>query len=534
MRTSHLDLWNPPTSRGGSEWSFTSSRPRIRLVKAFSNPFSNVISAARTCYSSKGIIEDQVPLEDRFVELAQDIYQAGHHTTFQHAHFQFAIENVSRQFIWSFLHSHPFYNSEQVSQRYVAVKPGQYAVPPLQPGCAELYDQTARMQMEAYRLLCEKLLPVVRKEYFGRYRIRGEGSEKHKKNVRKKAMEIARYVLPVATFAYLYHTVSGVTLLRYARLCDQADTPTEQKEVVGQMVEELLAYDPGYAAVLQNPLPIEELPEARWSRGIDSASCQRAKEFLHEFDTRMVGQFSTLSGWSTGGEELLADTVREVLGLPRAGMSDLEAIDLALNPAHNHLLGESLNLTTHSKLTRALFHGHYTFHKRISHTADSQDQRHRMTPASRPLLAAHFTGEPDYIRPEILTLDTECSDLYDTTMSKTWNAITQLLEKGTPAEFALYLLPNAVTLRFTESADLLNLRHKHAMRLCYNAQEEIWRASVEEAMQIREVHPVIGQFLLPPCSHRQLAGTKPYCPEGDRYCGIPVWKLDLEEYVRLI
>ncbi len=534
MRSSDLDLLNPLTSKGLGEWGFTSSRPRIRLVKAFQNPFSNVISTARTCYSSKGIIEDQFPLEERFVELAQDIFQAGHHTTFQHAHFQFAIENVSRQFIWSFLHSHPFYNSEQVSQRYVAVKPDQYAVPPLSPECAEIYEQTARMQMEAYHLLCEKLTPVVRKEYFGRYRIRGEGTDKHRKNVRKKAMEIARYVLPVATFAYLYHTVSGITLLRYARLCDQADTPTEQKEVVRQMVEELLTHDPGYASVLQNSLQLEELPEAKWSFGIDDASRGRAKEFIQEFDTRMVGQFSTLSGWSTRGEELLADAVREVLGLPRARMTDLEAIDLALNPARNRLLGESLNLTTHSKLTRALFHGHYTFHKRISHTADSQNQRHRMTPGSRPILAAHYTGEPDVIRPGILTLDAECADLYDTTMARTWRAINQLLERGTSAEYALYLLPNAVTVRFTESADLLNLRHKHALRLCFNAQEEIWRASIEEASQIRTVHPEIGRFLLPPCGHRLLAGKKPYCPEGDRYCGIPVWKLDLGEYERLI
>ena len=48
-------------------------------------------------------------------------------------------------------------------------------------------------------------------------------------------------------------------------------------------------------------------------------------------------------------------------------------------------------------------------------------------------------------------------------------------------DFAEYLLPNSVSVRFTESADLLNLWHKHAMRLCYNAQEEIWQASVEEA-----------------------------------------------------
>ncbi len=534
MRISYLDLLNLPPGSAGEEWNFASSRPQVRLVKAFQAPFSNVIATARTCYSSKGIVTDQIPLDERFVELAQDLYQAGHHTTFQHAHFQFAIENVSRQFIWSFLHSHPFYNSEQVSQRYVAVKPDQFAVPPLSPECAEIYEQTARMQAGAYSLLCEKLTPVVRKEYFARYRLRGEGTDKQRKDVHKKAMEIARYVLPVATFAFLYHTVSGITLLRYARLCGQADTPTEQKEVVRQIVAELLAHDSGYGAILQKPLAIEDLPEAEWCAGIDSASCQRAKEFIHEFDTRMVGQFATLSGWSTGGEELLADTVREVLGLPRAEMSDKEAIGLALNPARNRLLGESLNLTTHSKLARALFHAHYTFRKRISHTADSQDQRHRMTPASRPILAAHYTSEPDFIRPGILSHDRECADLYDSAMAKTWEAINQLLEKGTPAEFALYLLPNAVTVRFTESADLLNLRHKHSMRLCYNAQEEIWRASVEEVSQIREVHPEIGRFLLPPCGHRLLARRKPYCPEGNRFCGIPVWKLELDGYERLI
>ena len=60
-------------------------------------------------------------LRDR---IAQETYFAGHHTTLQHATFQFAIENVSRQALWSFLHSHPFYNSEQVSQRYVPPRRG--------------------------------------------------------------------------------------------------------------------------------------------------------------------------------------------------------------------------------------------------------------------------------------------------------------------------------------------------------------------------------------------------------------------------
>ena len=62
-------------------------------------------------------------------------------------------------------------------------------------------------------------------------------------------------------------------------------------------------------------------------------------------------------------------------------------------------------------------------------------------------------------------------------------------------------------------------------RLCYNAQEEIFAASLDEAQQIAEVDPQIGEHLGAPCPLRLRAGVTPYCPEGDRYCGVPVWKL---------
>ena len=51
-----------------------------------------------------------------------------------------------------------------------------------------------------------------------------------------------------------------------------------------------------------------------------------------------------------------------------------------------------MNVSFHAPLMRALDHAHYTFRKKLSHTADSQDQRHRMVPGSRPLLDAHRAG----------------------------------------------------------------------------------------------------------------------------------------------
>ena len=74
-------------------------------------------------------------------------------------------------------------------------------------------------------------------------------------------------MLPLATEAYLYHTVSGLTLLRYWRLCESYDAPREQREVVGRMVALLLEADPLFEKIVQEPLPLEETPEFAFFEG---------------------------------------------------------------------------------------------------------------------------------------------------------------------------------------------------------------------------------------------------------------------------
>lgn len=504
--------------------------PTVKLVKTFAHPLANVVATARTCYSAKGIVEE-APLTARDEEFARDLYRSGHHTTFQHATFQFALERVSRQCVWSFLHSHPFYNSEQVSQRYVTVKPDKYFVPEMPQPALELYTDSIARQMEAYHQLLALLQPVVEKAYTQRYSAKALVQPRLERAIQRKAMEIARYVLPVATYTALYHTISGVTLLRYRRLCRQYDAPTEQCALVEAMFEAVRREDPGFAAIGEDPLPLESTPEAQFFQA--HPTCW-TKAFREEFDASLQGTTSKLVSNASENEHLLSCSVREVLGLPSAQLTDEEAIELVLNPARNCLLGETLNLTTVSKLSRALVHPHYTFRKKISHSADSQDQRHRMTPASRPCLHAQLDDEPDYIIPALIRQVPKALAIYRKTMIQAWTAMERLKTAGVCAEFAMYLLPNAAALRFTESSDLLNLRHKHLMRLCYNAQEEIWRASLDEALQIRQVNPRIGKYLLPPCAQRALAKCKLICPEGARCCGAQVWKLNPEEYARVI
>jgi thymidylate synthase ThyX len=526
---------------------FLSSPPEVTLTNAFARPFDNVVATARTCYSGSGIVRDEQVLgasdsDAREVDarrrrrdaLARDIYLAGHHTTLQHAHFQFAISNVSRQFLWSFLHSHPFYNSEQVSQRYVAVRPGTYAIPPLTPPQLEVYRRTVERQQAAYEDLCRLLVGPVASAYFEKFPSRRRKAELYQKEIRKKAQEVARYVLPVATFAYLYHTVSGLTLLRYYRICEGFDAPLEQRMVVEKMVRELLRLDPAYEAILEQPIAAGEMVESEVLRGFAPIPEAERRALRESFDAELDGRVSLLVDFMARNEETLARSVREVLGVPRERLSDDDAIALAMDPARNHYLGEALNLTTLSKLSRAMVHCHYTFRKRLSHAGDSQNQRHRMTPASRPILETQLGSDPDYVTPTLVTTDAASQARYREAMETAWEGIRRLRALGAPDQFALYLLPNAVSIRFTESANLLDLRHKHAMRLCYNAQEEIWRASLDEALQVRDVNPRIGRHLLPPCTLRLGTAMTPVCPEGRRYCGERVWTFRPEDYRRVI
>ena len=94
-------------------------------------------------------------------------------------------------------------------------------------------------------------------------------------------------------------------------------------------------------------------------------------------------------------------------------------------------------------------------------------------------------------------------------------AIERCSTTASPRELALYLLPNAFPIRFLESGDLLHLHHKWVHRLCYTAQEEIWRASLEEVRQVPGDPPAHRRRTWsPPCTLRKEAGITPLLSRG--------------------
>ena len=512
-----------------------SAVPRVTLRNSFAHPYDSAIAAARTCYAPRLIGPEEVTEKQRSLIGAATFF-GGHHTVYQHAHFEFGLENVSRQFVWSFLHSHPFYNSEQQSQRYVRLDHAQAYVPPPGPhfGPAErdVFERAILRAWDAYRRLTALLRDDARGILADIWHL---GPQSHAKRVdkverqaEKRAIEVARYVLPVAAATTMVHTLSGIVLHRLWRMQAASDTPSEARAVVGAMVECVRRVDPQFFDRFDSaPLDQDELPEwqslsapvARTSAGTENQS----EAQIREFDVRLAGRTSLLVDYSPAAPRVLAEAYRAVVGLSESACPDAEALDRMLNPARNTYRLETLNIGVHAPLMRPLQHANFTFAKRISHTADSQDQRHRMVPGSRPLLVLTDTRAPDFITPMLIRGNARAAEVYEQAMHEAWAAKNELLDRGVPAEFALYLLPNAKVIRLVESGSLLHLLHKWTMRTCFNAQEEIYQASMEELDQVRAALPALARYIGPPCYIRAGIAT-PICTEGSHFCGIKVWQ----------
>jgi thymidylate synthase ThyX len=495
--------------------------PQVRLRNWFDRPYDDAISAARTCYSPR-VVDPEEVTEGQRERIGPLTFDGGHHTVFQHATFEFALSGISRQLVWSFLHGFPYYNTEQQSQRYVKLDEVEAHVPPELGGAGrEIFERSVEQAWEAYRELTRRLVPVTRGILSELWNLDRRKNKAFGKNVareaEKKAIETARYVIPIACHTAMVYTVSGIVLHRLRRMMRVGDVPQEATQVVSLMVSEVERLDPDFfQRVGDAPLPAADVVETAIAPpGVgDPAACEA-------FDKSLDGRRSRLVDYGVRAPEVVADAVRGVLG--RLDLDDDAALDLVLDPRRNPYLLETLNVSTHAPLMRALCHAHYVFRKKLSHTADSQDQRHRTVPGSRPLLSRTLPGSPDVVEPELVSEDPGCHAVFREAVEAAWAARGQLLAHGASPEAALYVLPNALSVRFVESGSLLDLMHKWHMRTCLNAQREIFEASMEELEQVRAVHPKLVERVGPPCFVRS-GLVRPRCTEGSHFCGVPVWR----------
>src|ERR1700745_1961034 len=279
--------------------------PRVTLRNHFAHPFDSAIAAARTCYAPRLIGPEEVTDKQR-VTIGGATYFGGHHTVYQHAHFEFGLDNISRQFVWSFLHAHPFYNSEQQSQRYVRLDRAQAYVPPVATaenpkfGAAarEIYERAIARAWDYSRELTQLLQPAAHEILSDIWHLSAMSHPKRVQKVdrqsEKRAIEVARYVLPVAAFTTMVHTLSGIVLHRLWRMSAASDTPSEARLVIGEMVARVREIDPQFFDRFDNP-PMDEPVE--WV-GAPRAGQTGGEAFAREFDAKLGSLTSQLVDYS--------------------------------------------------------------------------------------------------------------------------------------------------------------------------------------------------------------------------------------------
>src|SRR5713101_4250130 len=310
-----------------------SAPPRVPLRNAFAHPFHSAIAAARTCYAPRLIGPEEITDKQR-LNIGAATFYSGHHTVYQHAHFEFGLENISRQFVWSFLHAHPFYNSEQQSQRYVRLDRAQAYIPSaslfFDAASRSIYEHAIARAWQHYRELSALLVTDAREILSDIWHVspmsHPKRIQKIERSAEKRAIEIARYVLPLAAFTTMVHTLSGIVLHRLWRMCSASDTPSEARTVIGAMVAHVKEIDAQFFDRFGTE-PLEELPE--WKNSQPSSSA--GESFAREFDAKLNGKTSRLVDYSPNATRVMAESYRAVAGLSSSQCSDAEALDRLLN-----------------------------------------------------------------------------------------------------------------------------------------------------------------------------------------------------------
>ena len=118
------------------------------------------------------------------------------------------------------------------------------------------------------------------------------------------------------------------------------------------MVQKVREMDPAlFERIGDGPLTEAEVVEPRTpslGAGGDALAAR--------IDARLGSRTSLLVDYTSGAEPTTAEAVRTLLGLGPDALSDDAALELLLEPGRNRYRLETLNLSVHAPLSRAMHH----------------------------------------------------------------------------------------------------------------------------------------------------------------------------------
>lgn len=162
-----------------------------------------------------------------------------------------------------------------------------------------------------------------------------------------------------------------------------------------------------------------------------------------------------------------------------------------------------------------LEHASFTFGiEGISRACSHQLVRHRLASYSQQSqrYVTFDGGRFPSVVPDAIAESPKRSEIFARAMEACAVAYEALIEDGTPAEDARFVLPNSAETKIIVTMNARELLHFFSLRCCERAQWEIRKVAVEMLRLVKPLAPSIFRQAGPDC----VAGV---CPEGTLTCG---------------
>lgn len=433
---------------------------KVSLIAKTSEVPTNLIShAAKTCYTSK------VPEMGNTMDVENNLFKTGHHTTLQHNYFTFNIEGLSISSTIFGLHlTHPFYNTDQRSGRF-----------------SKMYAKPDFEEIKSYILKywpdCDitKIMSFIKK-----------GTDIYQANIEKAtqiAIEFIKEERPFSNEEYI-----------------AMNAPKIAQEQLRMFISTIA---PTALDITLNLSVITALWRSSWSPEMREITNQMKDLILNEYPD-LNYMFEETNRRNDNWAPKMNFDKPSVLKEPQLLDFEIE-------------LSQHLNLKSVSKdsvdlryFTPENMNNTVSFIKskiEVSLATMGQDQRHRTIKRGIPELNGHF-----YLPPILDKLDLEKdAQIFLDEYSK----LIENIDKN----LALAIAPYGIMATYSKCADLNAVIHEQEKRLCWSAQEEIYNLSRQlHEKLLKDGVDEIAELMTPAC-------YKKACIEGRRYCGRDVAKI---------
>jgi thymidylate synthase ThyX len=442
---------------------------KVSLISYSSEDPADLIShAARTCYSV------DVPKMGDKLDIENQLFKTGHHTTLQHNYFTFNIDGLSVSSATFGLHlCHPFYNTDQRSGRYSKM----YKNPDFEEIRTNILNYYPNCNIEEVI----NFLKIGRQIYKDNMKnaekialqfIKKDRPFLAKKNIKdietlanKIAQEQMRVFLSTIFPTALDYTINLSTIVT---MYYSAWSP-ELRDITKQMKDIILDKYPNLSYMFK------EQRETNWYLKSNIKDCGVCEE-------------------------------------PK--LNDLN-ITFPQKMKYNFISKTENNINTKCFSPENLNNNFFLIESdiEVSIATMAQDQRHRTLKRSEPVLTGNF-----YLPPilGILNLKEKAIE-YMKEYIKLYNNIDKNL--------ALSIIPYGAMVNYRKYGDVNAIIHEQEKRLCWATQEEIYNLSrqLHEKLSEKKNCEEIANQMCPSC-------YKGGCTEGGRYCGRDTSKIEKTVY----